>query len=62
MPEHIRAGIKMLFAHPVALLQVIDKQGLELIKKVQGVTTNNERPIPEVMISETEVVFEAPKS
>lgn len=44
------------------LPQVIDKQGFELIRKVQEVTTNNERPIPEVMISETEVVFEAPKS
>jgi len=37
---------------------VIDKAGLELLKSVEDLATNNERPLPEVMISKVEVVYE----
>mmetsp|Transcript_14942 Transcript_14942/g.40305 ORF Transcript_14942/g.40305 Transcript_14942/m.40305 type:complete len:188 (+) Transcript_14942:3668-4231(+) len=40
--------------------KVIDKNGLDLLRRVESLNCNNERPIPEILISKAEVLFEAP--
>lgn len=50
---HTRTHVCVLHAR---CAQVIDKEGLELLRKVEQLPCNNERPVPEVVISACEMV------
>ncbi len=46
----------------VAFGKVLTREGLDVLRKVEAVTLNMERPVPEVYIREATVLHHAPAS
>ena len=50
--------LKWLDGKRVAFGRVLNLEGLGVLKKVEGLVLNNERPVPEVVVSEAKVLYE----
>mmetsp|Transcript_40188 Transcript_40188/g.89173 ORF Transcript_40188/g.89173 Transcript_40188/m.89173 type:complete len:188 (+) Transcript_40188:182-745(+) len=50
--------LKWLDGKRVAFGKVITQEGLDVLKKVESVSCNNERPVPEVIIAECNIVLQ----